>query len=317
MKVSLVATVLNEGASIADLIQAIESQTREPDEIVIVDGGSKDGTPQALAVWASRNPRVVVRSVPGANISAGRNAAIREAAGPVIAVTDAGGTPEPGWLAALAAPFEQDGLDVAMGFYRPDPRSKFERVFSCLNLPDPWEIDPARFMPSSRSVAFTKAVWEKAGGYPEWLDIGEDMLFNFRLVAQDARRIFAPEALVNWRLRPDLKSTFRQYYRYARGDGKAGMYPMRHALRFGIYAAAALLVKAGLRRPAVLLLLPAALTARMMPAYRRAGRRLQHEELAVAVLALPALETFIDTAKMAGYVAGVTHRLKAANRPKD
>lgn len=317
MKVSLVSTVLNEGGSVGDLIRAIESQTREPDEIVIVDGGSKDGTPQALAVWASRNPRVVVKSVPGANISAGRNAAIREAAGPVIAVTDAGGTPEPGWLAALAAPFEEEDVDVVMGFYRPDPRSAFERVFSCLNLPDPWEVDPARFMPSSRSVAFTKAAWEKAGGYPEWLDIGEDMLFNHRLVALGARRVFAPGALVNWRLRPDLKSTFRQYYRYARGDGKAGMYPKRHALRFGTYAAAALLIRLGLRRRPALLLLPAALTARMMPAYRRAGRRLEPDELAVAVIALPALETFIDTAKMAGYLAGATHRLKAAGRPKD
>jgi glycosyltransferase involved in cell wall biosynthesis len=315
LRVTLVSTVLNEGASIGALIDAIDAQTRPPDEIVIADGGSRDGTPQALAVWAARNPAVTVLSIPGANISAGRNAAIAHAAGPLIAVTDAGGTPEPGWLEALVAGFSE-GVDVVMGFYRPDPRTRFERIFSCLNLPDASEVDPAKFMPSSRSVAFTKAAWEEAGGYPEWLDIGEDMFFNFQLVRHGAKRVFAPAALVNWRLRPDLRSTFRQYYRYARGDGKAGMYPRRHTLRFGTYFFAALLLRMGKRRPALLLLLVAALPARMAAAYRRAYRRLPPDELAQAVVLLPALEVFIDLAKMAGYLAGATVRLKAAARPK-
>ncbi|CAN5873123.1 glycosyltransferase [soil metagenome] len=316
MSLSLVATVLNEGASIGALIDAIDLQTRPPDEIVIVDGGSRDGTPQALAVWAARNPAVTVLSVPGASISAGRNAAIARAAGPLIAVTDAGGTPETGWLEALMAGFSE-GAEVVMGFYRPDPRTRFERIISCLNLPDASEVDPQTFMPSSRSVAFTKAAWEKAGGYPEWLDIGEDMFFNFQLVKQGARRVFAPGALVNWNLRPDLESTIRQYYKYARGDGKAGMYPRRHALRFATYIVATVLVRFGMRRPGLLLVLGAAVPARMAPAYRRAYRRLPPNELAQALVILPILEMCIDTAKMAGYLAGASLRLKAAGRPKD
>ncbi len=305
MKVSLVSTVLNERATIGALIDAIEAQTRPPDEILIVDGGSTDGTAQILESWAARNPLVRVRTVTGANISAGRNAAIGEAAGPVIAVTDAGAAPEPEWLEALAAGFEHhQGADVVMGFYRPDPRSAFERIFSCLNLPDVAEVDPATFMPSSRSVAFRKEAWEKAGGYPEWLAIGEDMYFNFRMVQQGAVRVFAPEALVNWRLRPDLRSTYRQYFRYAEGDGKGGMYPKRHALRFGTYAGVLLVLILSMRRPGALLVLAVALPVRMFPAYRRAARRLSRRELALALVALPALETFIDVAKMAGYLSG-------------
>jgi glycosyltransferase involved in cell wall biosynthesis len=311
VKVSLIVTLLNEADTVEGLLQAIQSQTRAPDEVVFVDGGSTDGTLELLERWAGSRTGVTVKSLPGTNIAAGRNAAVELAAGPVIAVTDAGCTPEPEWLERLTEPFGRKDLDMVMGFYRPDPRSRFERIVGCLNLPDAAEIDPDKFMPSSRSVAFAKSLWQKAGGYPEWLDIGEDMYFNFRVVELGAARAFAPAAVVRWRLRPTLKATLRQYFRYAEGDGRAGMYPRRHALRFAAYAGGLLVAGPAVRRRS-LLLGPTALGAlRMLPAYRRAWRRLDPAEALIAVAALPALELLIDVAKMSGYLSG---RLSPADK---
>jgi glycosyltransferase involved in cell wall biosynthesis len=304
VRISLISTLLNEASGLKEMLAAIDGQTRPPDEVVIVDGGSTDGSLEILQGWADGRPEIRIESRRGANISAGRNAAIRLATGDVIAVTDFGCTLDPGWLAALAAGFQEAGTDVVMGFYTPDPRSRFERIVACLNLPDASEVDPDKFMPSSRSVAFRKTVWEKAGGYPEWLAIGEDMYFNFRVLDTGARRVFAPDALVRWRLRPDLRSTLRQYFRYGEGDGRAGMYPKRHALRFGTYAGAAGFLAVASRRPALLGAVPPAVGVRMAPAYRRAFKRLEPAEAALALAALPALELLIDLAKMAGYVSG-------------
>jgi glycosyltransferase involved in cell wall biosynthesis len=304
VRISLISTLLNEASGLKEMLAAIDGQTRPPDEVVIVDGGSTDGSLEILQGWADGRPEIRIESRRGANISAGRNAAIRLATGDVIAVTDFGCTLDPGWLAALAAGFQEAGTDVVMGFYTPDPRSRFERIVACLNLPDASEVDPDKFMPSSRSVAFRKTVWEKAGGYPEWLAIGEDMYFNFRVLDTGARRVFAPDALVRWRLRPDLRSTLRQYFRYGEGDGRAGMYPKRHALRFGTYAGAAGFLAVASRRPALLGAVPPAVGVRMTPAYRRAFKRLEPAEAALALAALPALELLIDLAKMAGYVSG-------------
>ena len=311
MRISLISTLLNEASGLKEMLDAIDGQTRAPDEVVIVDGGSTDGSLEILRAWAGGRPEIRIESRRGANISAGRNAAIRLATGDVIAVTDFGCTLDSGWLAALAAGFEETGADVVMGFYTPDPRSRFERIVSCLNLPEASEVDPDRFMPSSRSVAFRKTVWEKAGGYPEWLAIGEDMYFNFRVLDTGAKRFFAPDALVRWRLRPDLRSTLKQYFRYGEGDGRAGMYPRRHALRFGTYAAAAGFFAVAARRPALFAALPAAVGIRMAPAYRRAFKRLDPAEAATALAALPVLELLIDLAKMAGYVSG-----RIAGRPE-
>lgn len=306
MRICLISTLLNEAQSLPEWIDSLEAQKRPPDEIVIVDGGSTDGSWELLEGWAAGHPEVRLISLPSANISKGRNAAIRAATSEVVAVTDAGCTLDPHWLEHLARAMKS-GAEVAMGFYEPDSRSALHRFIACLNLPDASEVDPERFMPSSRSIAFSKAVWEQAGGYPEWLDIGEDMYFNFAVLALGARRDFAPEAIVRWHLRATLRATARQYFRYAEGDGLAGMYTRRHALRFATYGAA---LAAGLfLRPRRFVPTALAATAlRMRPAYRRARRRLEPGELAAAVVCLPALEALLDAAKMAGYVSGVRRR---------
>lgn len=305
MKISLIATLLDEADTLPAMLAGIDAQTRQPDEIVIVDGGSTDASLAILEAWAQARDHVVVEQVRGAGISAGRNAAIRRASGEVIAVTDAGCTLDPGWLAALAAGFDADpDADVVMGFYAAEPTSSFERIMACLNLPDADEIDPATFMPSARSVAFKKTVWERAGGFPEWLAVGEDMYFNFRVRESGAVRRFAPDAIARWRLRPDLRSTLRQYFRYAEGDGRAGMYPERHAIRFATYLGAFSVIAPRRSRRLGMLLVLCGILVRMRHPYRRARRRLSPGELALAVVALPALEVAIDLAKMAGYVSG-------------
>src|SRR5207244_6764337 len=108
---------------------------------------------------------------------------------------------------------------------------------AAVSLPEPEELRPG-WLPSSRSIAFRREAWEAAGGYPEWLDVGEDMYFNHRLLDAGARLELAPDAVAIWRVRPTLAATWRQYSRYAEGDATAGMYPRRHVVRFATYGLA-------------------------------------------------------------------------------
>ncbi|HRW51212.1 MAG TPA: glycosyltransferase, partial [Caldilinea sp.] len=85
----MIATVYNERASIERLLESLAGQTRRPDEVILCDGGSQDGTAEAIRAYAAHHPdrlpglQVIV--APGANISRGRNIAIAAAAGPLIA----------------------------------------------------------------------------------------------------------------------------------------------------------------------------------------------------------------------------------------
>ena len=107
--VSVITTVYNECQQIERLLDSLAGQSRRPDEIIICDGGSTDGTVAIIQAWAARNrdrlPTLQLLVEPGANISRGRNLAIAAAAGPYIAVTDAGVVLEPNWLAELVAPW--------------------------------------------------------------------------------------------------------------------------------------------------------------------------------------------------------------------
>ena len=119
----------------------------------------------------------------------------------------------------------------------------------------------------------------------------------------------APEAVVYWRIRPTLAATWRQYFRYAWGDGVGGMYPERHALRFGAFAAAAAGI--ALRRRWLLALLAGAAAAYAAPSVRRAFHALpRNRDRMMATLAVPALMGFVDAAKMAGYVTGLRDRFR-------
>ncbi len=52
MRVSVIATVYNEQGSILRLLDSLAAQTRPPDEVVICDGGSSDGTADLVAAYA-------------------------------------------------------------------------------------------------------------------------------------------------------------------------------------------------------------------------------------------------------------------------
>ncbi|MBM4458941.1 MAG: glycosyltransferase, partial [Chloroflexi bacterium] len=68
MRVSVICTVLNEGEAIRRLLDSLASQTRQPDEVVVVDGGSRDNTTAVIREYAHRLPLRVLGE-PGANIS--------------------------------------------------------------------------------------------------------------------------------------------------------------------------------------------------------------------------------------------------------
>ncbi len=317
MRVSVIATVKNEGGSVTKLLESLYGQTRQPDEVVIVDGGSTDDTLDKLRAWASRLPlRILVQ--PGCNISQGRNIAIRAAQGPVIASTDAGVRSEPEWLARLVSPFSPEGEVeiepvVSCGFFVPETKTAFETAMGATVLPVLTDVRPEKFLPSSRSVAFPKSAWEAVGGYPEWLDYCEDLILDLRLRAKGYRFVFVPDAVVRFRPRSSLSAFFKQYYRYARGDGKADLWRKRHVVRYLTYGVALpLLLFLAISRSAFWLM-PILLGAAVMfwTPYRRlipALSTLDLQERLGAIVWVPLIRITGDVAKMLGYPAGLCWR---------
>jgi glycosyltransferase involved in cell wall biosynthesis len=328
VKVSVIATVLNEQTAIRRLLESLAAQTHPPDEVVIVDGGSTDGTLDLLKEWTAADAfPLLVLERPGANISQGRNAAIEAATGDVMATTDAGVRMDAGWLEALLAPFEGDAgttsspVSVVSGWFVADPHTVFETVMGATVLPHVDEVERETFLPSSRSVAFRREAWAAVGGYPEWLDYCEDLIFDFRLRDLYGPFPFASEARVHFRPRNNLRAFFKQYYQYARGDGKADLWRRRHAIRYLTYLVLmpGLVMLALVHSPWWWLALLAGLAAYTARPYRRLWLMLGCYgllERLEALLLVPLIRVVGDVAKMAGYPVGLVWRWRNRHRPE-
>lgn len=313
--VSVIVTVKNEASSIGTLLNSLAQQTVRPSEVVIVDGGSTDGTVQRIEDYRKDIPiKLLIRE--GTNISQGRNVAIAAAGGEIIVSTDAGVRLVPNWLEELTRPMEEDpSIHLVSGFFLPEPQTVFEIAMGATVLPVEADIDPERFLPSSRSVAYRKEAWEKVGGYPEWLDYCEDLVFDFALKDAGYKFCFAPEAVAYFRPRSSLGVFWRQYFQYARGDGKADLWRWRHAVRYLTYLVAlpSIVLLGLLHHPLWWSLLVVGAGIYLWAPYRRLRPMLTGLSIAdrvKAILWVPIIRVWGDVAKMVGYPVGLAWRVR-------
>jgi glycosyltransferase involved in cell wall biosynthesis len=318
--VSVVVTVLNEGPELAGSVRALLGQLAPGDELVLVDGGSTDGSVTAL----DPHPALRVLVEHGAGISAGRNAGVRAASHDVVVVTDAGCTPEPGFVEAMRRPFAVERPPaLAQGVYRVLAATPLEAAQSLACYPQPAEVPGATPGPDAlvkaytrvfgtgfdprfavgRCVAFTRAAWTAAGGFPEDLATGEDVAFGLA-VARHGACVAVPDAVVGWKQRDGLAATWRMY----RGYGRASTADPRMLARDAARGAAYLLAPALATRPGGRRLLAAGTLAYLsLPAVRAARAR---AGLAATALLPVALATK-DLGKMAGALEGLARRWRA------
>jgi glycosyltransferase involved in cell wall biosynthesis len=228
--ISVVATVLNEAEDIERLVSSLLQQSPAAAEVIVVDGGSTDGTWEWLQETARKHCNLLPIRDECCNlkrcagpISRGRNVAIAAASSEIIACADAGCSYPPGWLAKMTAPLDAGAAPYALGG-------------SCLDLADPtvWDLASAHFFGirldpaaptkscTARAMAFTKELWQQVGGFPESTFFGEDTLFDLeaRRLAQPA---FLEDAKALYRPQYSLASACRQLARYSISDGILGV----------------------------------------------------------------------------------------------
>ncbi|MEQ8384390.1 MAG: glycosyltransferase [Coleofasciculus sp. A1-SPW-01] len=229
LNISLVTTVLNDQSGCADFLKSMAAQTYLPDEIVIVDGGSTDGTWQFLQNYSHNQfcSLQVIQEI-GCNIARGRNLAIAQAQHDIIVSTDIGCTWDSLWLEELVQPLLKDNqLEAVMGSWQvrwQDLKTDWAKVEYALH--DGLKlIATPKSHASSRSIAYRKSLWEKIGGYPEDLTLaGDDMVFALLLQQTTTQVTCAPIPRCYWQRPVTLTSFCQEAFRNFRGGGEAGIW---------------------------------------------------------------------------------------------
>jgi glycosyltransferase involved in cell wall biosynthesis len=108
--VSVIIPVRDAAAHLAAAIESVLDQDPPPREVIVIDGGSVDGSGSIGAAYAG--VRVLEQSTRG--LSAARNEAIQASRTPLIAFCDADDRWTPGSLATRLEAIEQDAESLAV-----------------------------------------------------------------------------------------------------------------------------------------------------------------------------------------------------------
>ena len=227
MKLSLITTVFNEQETIIKFLESVFTQTKLPDEIIIVDGGSTDNTLSEISKFKfpqnKKVPNIKILFKKG-NRSIGRNEAIKNAKGEIILSSDSGNILDKNWVKNITKPFSDKTVDVVAGYYKGISQNIFQKSLIPYVLVMDDKVDENNFLPATRSMAFKKNVWKKIGGFDEKLSHNEDYAFARKLQNGKFKICFAKNAVANWMPRKNLKAAFIMFFRFAFGDTQAKLF---------------------------------------------------------------------------------------------
>jgi glycosyltransferase involved in cell wall biosynthesis len=263
--VSIVLPTLNERCYVTDCLDSLLGQDYPSvDEILVVDGGSEDGTRELVE---ARGGKVRLVDNPGVTAAAAMNVGLAEARNELIVRADAHTLYATDYVTRCVEVLEESGADVVGGPMRAVGRTAFGRAVAAVTS-SPFGVGPGRFHYADEATdvetvylgAYDRAVVLEVGGYDaegiQWA--AEDQELNFRL-RQEGRRIrLDPSIRSQYFPRQTPRALWRQYRNY--GLCKASTLKKHKTLPYwrplapaGLVAAAAAALGLGLlaRRPGI------------------------------------------------------------------
>lgn len=218
--VTVVIPVLDEAASIGDTLAAVGSQRYDGVvEVLVVDGGSTDGTVAIASTFAG----VRVLTNPDRIQSAAMNQGLRRASGDVIVRLDGHCAPAPDYIARCVEALERTGAAMVGGSMRADAQG-WPGAGIAAAMGSRLGAGPALFHRTD-AEGWVDTVWLGAfrrsdavavGGYDDTLPVNEDADFARRLALRGG--IWLDRSIVcRYRPRSSFRALARQFHRYGRG----------------------------------------------------------------------------------------------------
>jgi glycosyltransferase involved in cell wall biosynthesis len=215
--ISVVVPVYNGEKTIAQTVECLLRQSLKPDEIIIVDDGSTDGTRDALRKF---DQRIMVLAQANSGPASARNRGVKAAKCSFVAFTDSDCLPGEDWLFNLSRGFDGERVAGVGGSVRSAIRGLTGEYVDAVRLLDPQpDEDGAIPYLITANACFRREALIKAGLFNERFRKpgGEepDLCFRIRRLGYEFR--FAEQALVHHHHRQTIKSFLNTIANYGEG----------------------------------------------------------------------------------------------------
>ncbi|MEJ2200740.1 MAG: mycofactocin biosynthesis glycosyltransferase MftF, partial [Desulfuromonadaceae bacterium] len=192
-------------------------------EVIVVDDGSSDSTPQ---VAVELGAKLVESGLVGGGPAAARNKGASVASGEILAFIDSDCTASPEWLQELLPAFRDE--DVAAvggwvdGMHSASSLDRYEAVMSSLNLGRRAMTGGAggdTFYLPSCNLLMRKKAFDEAGGFNASMHVGEDVDLTWRLRDGGWTIVYLPKGSVCHAHRSLLWPFMKRRFDYGTSEG--------------------------------------------------------------------------------------------------
>ena len=191
-EVTVAVVVKDRRDAMLRCLAAVLAQDYPSVQVVVVDNGSVDGTPDAIRDAAATAGSPVHVEVLEGTLGAARNRAVELAKGEVVAFTDSDCAPEPGWLrAGVRALLADPGLGVVQGCTLPPPGEVLGRWAATQHI----TAETLRF--ECCNVFYRLDALRATAGFDDQIGFfGEDTAAGWYVRRDGWRSGFVPDAIV-------------------------------------------------------------------------------------------------------------------------
>jgi glycosyltransferase involved in cell wall biosynthesis len=218
VRVTVNIAVKDRRAMLAACLDGLAAQTFRDFDVVVIDNGSTDGTPDEAA--RPRGFEVKVLTELG-SLGAVRNAGVRASDGELVAFVDSDCVPTRDWLARGVAAFDDPAVNVVQGTTRPDPAAARGRWDATQDI----SAFTGRY--EACNLFYRRDALLRAGGFDEAIGFfGEDTMAGWAVHRLGGEERFAADAVVHHAVtHPGLRWHLRRCLRYGNWNKLARRYP--------------------------------------------------------------------------------------------
>ncbi len=219
--VSVVIPAFNSAATIEGCLAALDEQTVVPGEVIVVDDGSTDSTPE---IARRMGAEVITQNRGGAG--AARNRGAKAARGALLLFTDADCAPVGDWVERLVETLDDDGVVAARGVTtsaQPEPAARFAQLEYDEKYRELARHERVELV-ATYSAAYRSEEFWRFGGFDQGFQgaTSEDQELSFRIADAGLRIAFVPNAAVRHHHHTSLRAYVRRKFRIGYAKARIG-----------------------------------------------------------------------------------------------